>query len=94
MYYIREVDIKAWCAANSLEFISCACRVTERRDGADGSKRAEIKKLIAQLKQVNPQVEGNIFHSVMNVELTVLNTVMGILSISAFFSIAARFSGL
>ena len=72
MYYIREVDIKAWCAANSQEFISCACRVTERRDGADGSKRADIKKLNAQLKQVNPQVEGNIFHSVMNVELNAI----------------------
>ncbi len=75
MYYIREDDIKAWCAANSLNFISCACRVTERCNGGDGansSKRAEIKRLIAQLKETNPQVEGNIFHSVMNVELNAI----------------------
>lgn len=72
MYYIREEDIREWCAANGLEFIRCACRATESADGADGSKRAEIKRLIAQLKETNPQVEGNIFHSVMNVELNAI----------------------
>lgn len=33
------------------------------------SKRREIKKLIADLKKVNPQVESNIFRSVENVNL-------------------------
>lgn len=73
MYYIREEDIRAWCAANALEFIGCACRAKARSGGDEGgSKRAEIKRLIARLKEVNPQVEGNIFHSVMNVELNAI----------------------
>ncbi len=72
MYYIREADIKAWCTANDLEFIRCACRVSASGEGEGASKRAEIKRLIAQLKKVNPQVEGNIFHSVMNVELNAI----------------------
>lgn len=72
MYYIREEDIKAWCGANSLEFIRCACRATSGGGGEGNSKRAEIKRLIAQLREINPQVEGNIFHSVMNVELNAI----------------------
>ena len=34
-----------------------------------GSKRQEIKQLIANLKKINPQIESNIFHSVENVNL-------------------------
>ena len=35
----------------------------------DGSKRDEVKALIGQLSQTNPQVAANIFHSVDNVNL-------------------------
>jgi tRNA(Ile)-lysidine synthase TilS/MesJ len=71
LYLVRESDIIAWRDFNSLEFIRCACKVTEKK-GEDGSKRAEIKKLIAQLKQTNPAVEMNIFRSPENVNLRTL----------------------
>ncbi|SHI79145.1 ATP-binding protein [Parasporobacterium paucivorans] len=74
MYLIREEDIKHWRDYNSLHFIQCACRFTDTCsvDGANGntgSKRKEIKNLIRQIKEVNPNVEGNIFKSVENVNL-------------------------
>lgn len=78
MYLIREADIKAWRDANDLHFIQCACRFTDTcttcaPDGRSVSKRMEIKRLIAELKKVNPAVEANIFRSMENVNL---NTVI------------------
>ena len=77
MYLIREDDIKHWRDYNSLHFIQCACRFTDTCTTCNptntGSKRQEIKRLIAELKKVNPQVEFNIFRSVENVNL---NTVI------------------
>lgn len=75
MYLIREEDIKRWRDYNNLRFIQCACRFTDtcttcRVDGSTGSKRVEIKNLIAKLKETNPYVEGNIFRSVENVNLS------------------------
>lgn len=76
MYLIREDDIKRWRDANSLQFLQCACKFTEEHYSASalendrtGSKRMEIKKLIATLKKTNPRVEQNIFKSVQNVNL-------------------------
>ncbi len=73
MYLIREDDIKAWRDANDLYFIQCACKFTDTCSTCDNeenqSKRLEIKRLISQLKEVNPFVEGNIFKSVENVNL-------------------------
>lgn len=68
MYLIREEDICAWRDYNGLRFLDCACHVTARSDEGS-SKRAEIKKLIAELKKDNPAVEANIFRSVENVDL-------------------------
>lgn len=75
MYLIREDDIKHWRDYNNLYFIQCACRFTEtcstcNADGSSASKRMEIKHLIAKLKETNPFVEGNIFKSVENVNLS------------------------
>ena len=75
LYLIREDDIKKWRDYNDLHFIQCACRFTDtcttcREDGSVGSKRMEIKNLIAQLKKTNPYVESNIFKSVENVNLS------------------------
>ncbi len=75
LYLIREDDIKAWRDYNGLHFIQCACRFTDNctscdSDGASQSKRIEIKNLIRELKKVNPFVEGNIFKSVENVNLS------------------------
>ena len=73
MYLIREDDIKHWRDYNDLHFIQCACRFTDtcttcREDGSTGSK--EIKGLIKELKEINPFIEGNIFKSVENVNLS------------------------
>lgn len=75
LYLIREDDIKAWRDYNGLHFIQCACRFTDNcttcnSDGTSESKRIEIKSLIRELKKVNPFVEGNIFKSVENVNLS------------------------
>ena len=78
MYLIREADIKSWRDANDLRFIQCACHFTDTcttcdPDGRTVYKRMEIKRLIAELKKVNPAVEANIFRSMENVNL---NTVI------------------
>ena len=77
MYLIREEDIKAWRDFHQLHFIQCACHFTDtcsscREDGVAVSKRMETKKLIRSLKEINPYVEGNIFHSVQNVNVDML----------------------
>ena len=74
LYLIREEDIIRWRDYNKLTFINCACRLTESCASCcgteKGSKRAEIKSLIAELKEKNPFVESNIFRSVENVNLS------------------------
>lgn len=73
MYLIREADIKRWRDYNDLHFIQCACKFTDTCTTCTptntGSKRQEIKQLIAELKKRNPQIEMNIFRSVENVNL-------------------------
>ena len=72
LYLVREKAILNWAAYNDLHFIRCACSVT---DGTQSeSKRAEIKALLAQLRQVNRQIDQNIFRSAENVNL---ETVLG-----------------
>lgn len=80
MYLIREKDILHWRDYNELRFLQCACRFTEasergetpelRANAGELSKRKEVKKLIAALKETNPYVEANIFRSVENVNLS------------------------
>ena len=75
MYLIREADICKWRDYNELHFLQCACHFTEtcttcHEDGTTSSKRLETKKLIAELKKTNPQVEANIFNSVSHVNLS------------------------
>lgn len=76
MYLIKEEDILSWKKSNDLTFINCACRFTEacsiNDDGT--SKRLEMKKLIKELRKVNPNVDNNIFKSLDNVNL---NCVVG-----------------
>ena len=55
---------------NKLEFINCACPFTEKASSNDGDgKRSEVKKLIKELKKVNPNVDYNIFKAVDNINL-------------------------
>ncbi len=76
LYLIRESEIKHWRDYNKLNFIQCACRFTDTciscNPSNTGSKRQEIKQLIAQLKKINPQIESNIFRSVENVNLNTI----------------------
>ena len=74
LYLIREEDIIKWMHYNELHFIQCACRFTESCASCGGtekgSKRAEIKELIRELRQRSPHIEKNIFRSVENVNLS------------------------
>ena len=79
LYLVREESIKAWCAYNDLHFIQCACRFTEQstlgEHGERGkSKRAEVKQLIASLREKDPVIEQNIFNCVRDINL---RTVLG-----------------
>lgn len=73
LYLIREEDIIHWMNYNELHFIQCACRFTEHCASCGGtekgSKRAEIKELIREIKEKSPYIEKNIFRSVENVNL-------------------------
>ena len=77
MYRIREKDIINWKNASEIHFINCACRFTETctiDDGTGGSKRKEMKRLVAYLESMNDCFAENIFTSLKNVNL---NTVLG-----------------
>ncbi len=68
LYCIKEADILAWVQDSCLTFLQCACQLTKDcADGVGDSKRLEIKQLIAQLKEQNPNIEKNIFHSIHTV---------------------------
>ena len=67
MYCIHEDDIIRWKNYNNLEFLRCACRMTEGFDGESrlsSGKRQEVKDLIKNLKKDNPNIEKNIFNSI------------------------------
>lgn len=71
LFCIKEDDILAWKHYNSLTFIQCACRFTERTENEQSgeSKRQEVKQLIKNLKQINPNIENNIFTALHAVSL-------------------------
>ena len=71
LYYVKEADIINWQQKNNLEFIKCACKVTENNPDGN-SKRAEMKKLISNLKQNYKDVDKNIMKSTQNVNLDTL----------------------
>jgi len=76
LYLLREEDIKHWRDYNDLYFIQCACKFTEqlafeKEDLSNlSSKRAKVKEIIKTIKQDDPQIEGNIFKSMENVNLS------------------------
>ena len=69
LYLVKEEDILKWKENNGLGFINCACKITAQKDKEFGSKRAEMKNLIKELKKTNPNVDLNIFRSAQNVNL-------------------------
>ena len=77
LYLVKEEAIKAWRDYNGLHFIQCAFRFTENCvscGGGRGSKRDEMKELIAQFRKTSDVIDTNIFNSVKNINL---RTVIG-----------------
>ena len=76
MYLVKEADIIAWKNYNELQFIQCACRLTENctlcDNGGGGSKRQEMKALIKKFRQTNSSIDMNIFRSIHDVNLTTI----------------------
>ena len=68
LYLIREKDIIRWKKRNGLEFIDCACKVTEKNLG----KRSEVKKLIQNLNKLYKGADINIMNSTKNVNLNTI----------------------
>ncbi|MFV0424812.1 MAG: tRNA 2-thiocytidine biosynthesis TtcA family protein [Bacilli bacterium] len=71
LYFIEEERIISWAKYTGIPFMDCGCRVAA---GKTSSKRSEIKRLIADLKNVFPNVDKSIFKSSYNVNI---NTVIG-----------------
>ena len=73
LYCIHEDHIIAWKNYNQLQFLQCACRFVEDRDASgDGigeSKRQEMKVLLRELKQTNPNIEKCMFRAIHGVQL-------------------------
>ena len=65
LYCIHEEDILAWKQYNDLEFIQCACRFTENctmcDNGGGGSKRQEVKILLAPSAPRQPEYRSAAF---------------------------------
>ena len=73
LYMVRERDIIDWRDRWGLEFLQCACRLTEGTGaGRIDSKRAAVKRLIAELDADNPKVSANIFNSIHTVQMDTL----------------------
>lgn len=75
LYCVLEEDIVRWKEHNSLDFIACACKFTQRVTGGEEdsfSARRRVKEWIATLKKENDNVENNIFQSIHNVQLDTL----------------------
>lgn len=76
LYLVKEANVLAWCKYNNLTFINCACKFTDRVSKSDEhiSKRKEMKELIKKLREMNPDIDYNIFKAMDNVNL---NCVLG-----------------
>lgn len=73
LYKVKERDIVSWANYNGLRFLQCACRFTaDAAFDESVSKRKETKELIRALRQTNPDVDGNIFRSLHNVNLATI----------------------
>lgn len=70
LYKVHEDDIIAWSRYNNLEFLRCACKMTEKSEyDEDASKRKQTKMLIRELKKTNPDVEKCIFNAIHKVNV-------------------------
>ena len=73
LYKVKEQDIISWSRYNGLEFLQCACKMTEKNSDLENtSKRKETKQLIADILKFNLQADDNIFRSLHNVNLATM----------------------
>ena len=73
LYKVKEKDIISWSRYNGLEFLQCACKMTEKNsDLENNSKRKETKALIEDILKFNPEADDSIFRSLHNVNLATL----------------------
>lgn len=73
LYMVKEQSIINWKNYHNLEFIGCACPLTQNIDVID-SKRKEVKEIIKELKKYNDEIDESIFRSIHNLNL---GTVVG-----------------
>ena len=75
LYQVHEQAIIDWKDAFGLQFIQCACRLTETSaKDESASRRRFVKSLLARLNDEHPKVEQNVFNSIHRVQL---NTMVG-----------------
>jgi len=67
LYAVRERDIRLWQANSRLAFLHSGCPLSE--SGCGGSKRQEIKELVAIMRERNPDADKQIFRSLHNVNI-------------------------
>ena len=79
-------DIIRWKTAAGLEFLRCACKFTENcAVNEEDSKRLQVKRLIARLKEENENVDINIFRSAYNVHVDTSSSTIRRESATIFF---------
>jgi len=66
MVYIKEKNIISYMAKKEIELLDCGCDFEKEKTS---SKRKEIKDLLTQLEDKNPNIKANIFASLKNVNL-------------------------
>ena len=64
--YVREKDIINFMRHNTIQPMSCGCPIEA---GKVDSKRKEIKKLLQDLEEKNPNIKQSIFNSMKNINL-------------------------
>lgn len=70
MYLIEEENIIKWKDKNNINFIQCACKLTEGvLNHESTSQRHQTKLLIKEMKKDYPNIEKSIFESSDNVYL-------------------------
>ncbi len=64
LYLVEEDHIIRWMNNTGIIPLDCACPISKKKND---SQRKNIKKLISELKEDNPNIEHNIFRSAENV---------------------------
>ena len=58
MYLVKEDDIIKWRNKYNLDFLACACKMTDKsKYDENASKRREVKELIKRLKEVYDNID-------------------------------------